>query len=159
MSNDVMDFLGESDYEKYPTVTWPKVGAFVEGRLVRAPRKVTTTNQNTREPEVKVLFDLELVQPCWGKRPKTPDNLYPENEELPAGTIVTLWIKKGQQAAAMKRAATNAGATSFAEGGLVFLKFTGKRPVEGKPQPMHLFEESRYTPPVPSMPLGDFDDE
>lgn len=156
MSDNIFEEMAKTSYEKHPAVVFLKLGHFVEGVLTAAPRKVNMPNMNDpSKTDTKFVFDLQTLQPCWVKPVKTPTDPDPEEVEVPAGTVVTLW-SKGQMNTAIVAAVKAAGATDIREGAKLLVKFTEKRPIEGKPKPQKIYT-AEYAPPVASMATAELD--
>lgn len=151
MSNqDVMSALGRTVIESHPGVTFPKRGTFVDGVIVGAPKVVNLPDFNDQSKTVeKIIFNLNLSQPCWTKDKATKDNPDPDHYEVPAGTMVSLWAQK-QMASAIHKAIQKAGAAFIEEGAQLTVRWTESRRIEGRPQPQKIYEAA-YVAPVPRM--------
>lgn len=149
----LLDDMRKTVIESHPSVTFPKKGTFVDGTIVGTPRKVTMTDQASGREQEKFVFDLALNQPCWTKERSTPANPDPEELELPAGSVVTLWVQK-QMASAVAKAVMASGASDISEGGRLVVKHHDSKRIEGRPKPQKLYEAS-YEAPKATLNMAD----
>lgn len=110
--------------DRYPAFKFENVGDTVRGVIVERPRVVDVDNNGKAEKRMVVAV--------------TQDD----------GETVSIWVKPGFSAAAVKEALTAAGADGLVEGGTFAMKLDELRDT-GKPSPAKVFKAS-YKPPAPS---------
>lgn len=155
----IMDSMRKNIIASNPAVTFPKRGAFVSGVIVGEPREVEVRDPLSGQTQIKYVFDLSLDQPCTAKAKATPADPDPEEQEYPAGAVVTLWVQK-QMASAVAKAVMAVGAADISEGGHLTVRYHDSRRIEGRPKPQKLYE-AEYAAPKATLRMADLlgDDE
>ena len=140
MSND---WLNEnSGGSGNPGVHFANVGDKVVGRITQTPKTV-----NTQFGE-RLVIELVANAGCTaGKGKKGADGIIAEGDE------VTLWLKPGAMAAAVRDAVQAANASGLGADGVLAVAFSGTRDT-GKAEPVKLYA-AQYQAPVPTVAVGD----
>lgn len=126
-----------------PGVYFAKIGDKVVGRINGLPKKVDT------EFGERLVVELVAVAGSTGvgKGKRGADGAIVEGDE------VTLWIKPGAQAAAIRDAIAKANASGLSDGGVLAVQFSDTRDT-GKPEPVKLYA-AQYQAPVPAVAVGE----
>lgn len=142
MSNDVEDFLNETDFEKHEPIEFggtDNVGKTVQGTILTKPRLVTLPNKMAKKGEpdeiTKLVIDLSMSD----------------------GETGSLWVppRKGM-ASAIQKAVKEAGATELVVGARLALKrIEDAEPTQPGFSGMHQFV-AKYEPPAAGTSV-DFD--
>ena len=125
----------------YPGASFREVGATVKGTIEGTPRAVTT------EFGERLVVDLIAVAGCTATKGEN-------DEAIAEGDGVTIWIKPGSMASAVKSAIGEAGATGLSEGGTLAVQY--ERDGEKKKASWNapkLYRAS-YAAPVAAVPVG-----
>lgn len=126
----------------YPGVGFPTVGATVKGTIEGEPRPITT------EFGDRLVIDLIAAAGCTAVKGD-------QNEPINEGDGVTVFLKPGSMASAVKSALGDAGATGLQEGGVLAVQY--ERDGEKKKASWNapkLYRAS-YKPPVPAVAISD----
>lgn len=139
MSND---WLNEnSGGSGNPGVHFANKGDKVIGRIAQTPKTV-----NTQFGE-RLVIELVANAGCTaGKGKKGADGIIAEGDE------VTLWLKPGAMAAAVRDAISRAETTGLAVDGVLAVVFSDTKDT-GKAEPVKLYL-AEYRAPVPTVPVG-----
>lgn len=126
----------------YPGVGFPSIGALVKGTIEGVPRPVETEFGN------RLVVDLIADEGCTAVQ---GDN----NEPITAGSGVTVWIKPGAMASAVKSAIAEAGARGLEEGGVLAIQY--ERDGEKKKASWNApkLYKAQYKSPVAAVAVGD----
>lgn len=141
--SEAMDWLGQnSGGSGYPGVGFPAVGATVKGRIEGTPRPVET------EYGARLVVDLVAVGGCSAVKGDS-------GEPIAEGDTVTLWIKPGSMASAVKQAIADANASGLSEGGTLAVQYErdGERKKASFNPPK--FYRASYSAPVAAVGIGD----
>jgi hypothetical protein len=140
--SDSADWLSSnSGGSGYPGVGFPTIGATVKGTIEGTPRAVET------EFGDRLAIDLIALDGCTAVAGENGD-------PISEGDGVTVWLKPGAMAAAVKSAIGEAGATGLQEGGVLAVQY--ERDGEKKKASWNapkLYRAS-YKAPAPSVPVG-----
>lgn len=118
MTNDAMDFLNASaGGSGYPSMKFKNVGDKVVGRIEGLPRTVEATNLDG-EPETSLVIDLAVTD-AVGVCGTAADE-----QDAAGQSHVTVWVKRGAMARAVRDAITAAGASGLEDGGTFALIHT-----------------------------------
>lgn len=141
--SDSSDWLSSnSGGSGYPGVGFPSIGATVKGTIEGTPRPVETEFGN------RLAIDLIAVDGCTAVKGEN-------NDPIAAGDGVTVWIKPGAMAAAIKSALGEAGAPGLQDGGILAVQY--ERDGEKKKASWNapkLYRAS-YKAPVAAVAIGD----
>lgn len=145
--NTTMDFLANNsstggDGEDHPSVYLGAVGRKVVGKIVGTPH----TAETTFGP--RLVVDLEVVEGTNCLKGKNGNEGAAE-----VGEILTLWIKPGNQAAAVRTALENVEAKGLEPGGTLALALTDQKDV-GKGNPLNI-HAAQYKPAIPAVAVTD----
>lgn len=127
----------------YPSVKFPAVGDKVVGTIISTPRVVGVTNDKG-EPEERLVVELEAVDGCTATI---------ADGGIGNGDNVSLWIKPGFLASAVKDAVKAAGAKGLTEGATLAVAFTDTKDT-GKIQKAKVYA-AKYVPAKPSVSVDD----
>lgn len=109
--NDNTNWLNaNSGSSGYPGVSFHEIGATVKGVIEGVPRPVET------EFGERLVIDLAAVDGCTAVKGE-------QHEPIAAGDQVTVWLKPGAMAAAVKSALTESGASGLEEGGTLAIQY------------------------------------
>ena len=110
-----------------PGVAFTKLGMKVVGVITATPKAVDTQHGE------RLVVELRALPGCTAEHgTKGADGVIPEDGE------VTLWIKPGAMATAVRDAIQAAGAKGLTEGDTLALAFTGTKDT-GKAEPVKLY--------------------
>lgn len=141
--SDTTDWLtANSGGTGNPGANFRAIGATVKGTIEGTPRQVTT------EFGDRLVIDLIALEGCTA-------TMGPDDAPINAGDGVTLWIKPGAMATAIRTAISTADATGLAEGGTLAVQYE-KDGERSKPSynPPKLYRAS-YAAPVPTVAIGE----
>lgn len=125
-----------------PSPHFGKIGDKVVGRIRELPKVVETQFGE------RMVVELVASAGCTAHKGKNgSDGPIVEGEEI------TLWIKTGAMAAAVRDAVENADASGLGVDGILAVAFSGERDT-GKPQPVKLYA-AQYQAPVPTVAVGE----
>lgn len=131
MSNEWLD--QNSGGSGNPGVHFAKVGDKVVGEITQTPKTVDTQFGE------RLVIELRAADGCTaGKGKKGADGI------IAAGDEVTLWLKPGAMAAAVRDAVKEAGANGLAAGDTIAVAFSDTRDT-GKAEPVKLYV-ARHSP-------------
>lgn len=139
MSNDWLQ--QNSGGSGNPGVAFTKIGDVVVGKLTELPKQVETVHGD------RLVCELEAGEgstACKGKN-GTDGQIQPGDE-------VTLWLKPGAMASAVRDAVQAAGTDGLQQGGTLVVQFSEEKDT-GKPQPAKLYK-AKYTPATPAVAVG-----
>lgn len=124
-----------------PGVYFGAKGDKVVGRIAETPKTVDTQFGE------RLVIELVANPGCTAtKGKKGADGTITEGDE------VTLWLKPGAMAAAVRDAVQAADATGLAADGVLAVVFSDTRDT-GKAEPVKLYQ-AQYVAPVPTVPVG-----
>lgn len=125
-----------------PGVYFGNVGDKVVGRIAQTPKTVDTQFGE------RLVIELVANAGCTAsKGKKGADGVIAEGDE------VTLWLKPGAMAGAVRDAIQDANATGLAVDGVLAVAFSGTRDT-GKAEPVKLYA-AQYQAPVPTVAVTD----
>lgn len=144
MSNSAMDWLDDnSSGNRYPGVYFANVGDFVAGEILDKPRVVTTTNDKG-EREDKLVIEVKARSGCTARKGSRRDN-----SPIEEGDNVSIWVKAGFLASAVREAVKAAGARGLAEGDTIVVQHSGLKDT-GKMEPAKEFS-AKYVVAKPAV--------
>ncbi len=149
MSNETMDFLNSnSGGSGYPSMKFRNVGDFVSGRIEGTPRTVEAKNLDG-EMETSLVIDL-AVSKAQGVCGNSTDE-----QDAAEAEHVTVWVKAGAMARAIRDAVQQNGATGLQDGGDLAIKHTelGEQKKAGFNKPKLYAAE--YKTPTPAVAVSD----
>lgn len=147
--NDTTDWLaGNAGGSGHPSMKFKDVGDHVVGRIEGLPRVVTSTNLDGDEEE-SLVIDLAVTKASGVVGMGA-------GQEADAGEqeYVTVWVKKGAMARALRDAVLAAGADGLEDGGTLALKHheLGEQKKAGWNRPK--LYQAEYKPATPSVAVG-----
>lgn len=140
-----MDFLNSNaggSGEDHPSVYLGEIGRKVVGKIVGVPRTVETTFGP------RLVVDLEATEGTNCRKGKNGSD-----GDAEVGETLTLWIKPGNQAGAVRDAIRAAEAAGLEEGGTLALALTDQQDV-GKGNPLNI-HKAQYKSPVSAVAVSD----
>lgn len=140
MSNEWLD--QNSGGSGNPGVFFDKVGAKVVGRINGTPHQTTTQYGERLVIEIAATAGSTAL-----KGDKGSEGPISEGEE------VTLWIKPGSQAGAVRDALKTANAAGLQDGGTLAVLFSDTKDI-GKADPVKIYT-AQYLAPVPAVAVSD----
>ena len=149
MSNDTMDFLNaNAGGSGYPSMKFENVGDHVVGTIEGLPRTVEGTNLDG-EPEQSLVIDLAVTKAqgfCGNSETRA---------DASTASNVTVWVKKGAMARAVRDALNAAGASGLEDGGTFALTHTelGEQKKAGYNRPK--LYRAEYKSPVAAVAVGE----
>lgn len=140
--NDSMDFLNaNSGGSGNPGVFFGSLNDKVVGEITEQPRQVPTQFGD------RLVIELKATEGSTAGKGKKG-----EDGKIAAGDEVTLWLKPGAMAAAVRDAISNAEAKGLEVGGTLAVAFSGTKDT-GKAEPVKLYT-AQYKSPVAAVPVG-----
>ncbi len=121
-----------------PGVFFGQVGAKVVGTLMAAPKQTTFTDDKGKE-QPRLIVELRASDGCTAAKGKMG-----ADGTIQAGDEVTLWVKPGLMASAIRDAVADSGAKGLAEGDTIAVAFTENKDT-GKIQPAKVYA-AKYVP-------------
>jgi hypothetical protein len=125
-----------------PGVHFGQVGEKVVGRITETPKTVTTQFGE------RLVIELEAVTGSSASKGKKGSD-----GAIVEGDLVTLWLKPGAMAGAVRDAIAQAGAKGLTEGDTLAVAFTGTRDT-GKAEPVKLYT-AQLVAAKPSVAVGE----
>lgn len=141
--DNATDWLNQnSGGSGHPGVNFHDVGATVKGVIEGTPRQVGT------EFGDRLVIDLIAVDGCTATKGENADPIH-------TGDGVTVWVKPGAMASALRSALTEASASGLQEGGTLAIQY--ERDGEKKKASWNApkLYKAAYKAPVASVPVGD----
>lgn len=140
MNNDWLN--ANSGGSGNPGVFFGNKGDKVVGRIAETPKTVDTQFGE------RLVIELVASAGCTAQKGKKgADGPIVEGDE------VTLWLKPGAMAAAVRDAVNNADASGLAVDGVLAVAFTDTKDT-GKAEPVKLYA-AQYQAPVPTVAVGE----
>jgi hypothetical protein len=112
----------------YPAVVFATVGAVIKGEITSTPKAVEVTNDKGGK-ESRLVVELRAIDGTTATKGKMA-----AQEPIAVGDDVTLWVKPGLLASAIRDAIGESGAKGLAEGDTLAVAFSGTKDT-GKIQP------------------------
>jgi hypothetical protein len=125
-----------------PGVHFGVVGEKVVGRITQTPKTVTTQFGE------RLVVELEASEQSTASKGKKGGD-----GRIVEGDNVTLWLKPGAMAAAVRDAINSAEARGLSEGDTLALAFTGTKDT-GKAEPVKLYT-AQLVPAKPAVAVGE----
>jgi hypothetical protein len=116
-----------------PGVYFDKVGAKVVGEIITLPRKVDT------EYGERLVIELRAAEGCTASKGKMG-----ADGPIAVGDEVSLWVKSGFMASAVRDAVRAVNGAGLAVGDTIAVAYSEDKET-GKPQPAKVYQ-ARYTP-------------
>ena len=145
MSDDVTQFLSESQGDIYPSMKFQKLNDFVKGTIIETRLDQRESRFHPGEIETSLLVSLEVDKGRGVVGVKADDDRAQE-QPVDKQERVTVWIKRGFMAAAVSQAVREAGDKTLVEGGIFTLAFIEEKDT-GKGNPAKVYKAS-YAPPI-----------
>lgn len=147
MSMDPNQWLRDNGGPTYPACAFDAIGATIVGKVIDAPR-IVTTNMDGAEQQSYVI-GVEVMA-------GTIINIGKTGERRPAavGDEASIWVKRGNMSAELQTAVVRAGAQGVAVGGTVAIKYIGDGQRSPGKSPPKLYQ-CQYAPPVAQVALTD----
>lgn len=123
-----------------PGVYFGSIGDKVVGRIEGTPRTVTT------EFGERLVIELVADDGCTASKGTNG-----EDGQIAAGDQVTVWLKPGAMAAAVRKAVQEAGANGLAEGDTLAIGYSGDGEKKKAGWNAPKLYQARYTPAKPSV--------
>lgn len=124
-----------------PGVAFDDIGAKVKGTIAAEPRQVDTQYGE------RLVIELIAADGCTAT---AGENRAP----ITAGDEITLWVKPGAMARAIKEAIDNADAKGLEEGATIAVQYTGDGEKKPGKNPPKLYKAA-YERPKAAVPVGD----
>ena len=141
--SEAMDFLNaNSGGSGNPGVYFGQLGDKVVGTIAEPPRQVETQFGD------RLVIELVANDGSTASKGKKGGD-----GTIAAGDEVTLWLKPGAMAAAVRDAIGKAEASGLSEGGTLAVQFSDTRDT-GKAEPVKLYT-AQYKAPVAAVPVTD----
>lgn len=142
--SDANDWLNQnSGGNGYPAVVFAAVGATIKGEITSTPRPVVVTNDKG-DKEQRLVVELRAIEGTTATK-----GTMTHQEPIAVGDDVSLWVKPGFLASAIRVAVGTAGAKGLAEGDTLAVAFSGTKDT-GKIQPAKEYQ-ARLTPAKPTV--------
>lgn len=131
----------------YPAMKFRNVGDYVAGRIASTPSIVSGKNFDG-EDEDSLVIDIEVTQANGVCGPADAER------DAASAEFITVWIKAGAQAKAVRDAISQAGTTGLQEGGTFAITHheLGEQKKAGWNRPK--LYRAEYKAPVPTVPVG-----
>lgn len=140
-------WLQENGGEVHPACAFEAIGQVIVGRVIDTPRIIETTmDGRTTENYVVAVEVLTGTSIPAGKAG--------ERRAAQVGEKVSIWIKPGNMAAALRTAVSRAGANGVAIGGTLAVKYAGDGERSPGKSPPKLYS-AKYEAPAVSVPVPD----
>lgn len=145
MSDEVAQFLSESQGDIYPSMKFQNLHDFVLGTIIETRLDRRDSRFRPGEVEESLLISL-AVEKGRGVVGVKVDDARAHEQPIDAHPRVTVWVKRGLMAAAVSQAVRAAGAKTLAEGGTFGIAFVEEKDT-GKGNPAKVYRAS-YEPPA-----------
>jgi hypothetical protein len=125
-----------------PGVYFATVGQKVVGTIVGTPRQVSTQYGDRLVIDLATATDTTALKGNMG-----------EDGHIGNGELVSLWVKPGAMASALRTALNDAGAKSLSEGDTLAVKFVSEEDT-GKPSKLKVYK-AQYSPAKAAVSIDD----
>lgn len=144
MSDEVTQFLNESQGDVYPSMKFQKLNDYVKGTIIEMRLDKRDSRFHAGEIETSLLVSLQ-VESGRGVVGVKVDDARAQEQPVGEQAQVTVWVKRGLMAAAVSQARKEAGAKTLVEGGIFTIAFIEEKDT-GKGNPAKVYRASYQAP-------------